>query len=383
MVRLCIAVQGLHHNCTVEAGDGLLDKAHIGKKTLLRILPIHKRAKQLSSSQAIDQGGYSKRMKRRSLYVGQSRKLLPRLEIYNADGLLTPAIHVRLNYFRMLVLITWLIPCFLALGHLHSSHSAAGDARQDCSRDNVNPTSQCWNTLNVSGYLSDWWTKNQETCNTYPYKGMGFASCYQQLNGQGRLLGLGCNEVGLSCEKPPVFDTSHPEDYYVLQSIYGLWRWFNSIWYAVEDSTLVANSKIGQIVNEVNPVKPGATSLGVVLSALTAGFAFLAVPAQLEVTLGVQVATQAATALQQAPGLGKALLPTGTLDSEFKQLTSIQDSLGQVLTQSQTNTANALKSHQDDYELFSNLAANGASIVLDQPSLNVTTTKITSVLNSS
>ena len=143
----------------------------------------------------------------------------------------------------------------------------------------------------------------------------------------------------------------------------------------------MANSKIGQIVDEINPIKPGATSLGVVLWALAAGFAFIAVPAQLEVSLGLQVATQAGTALQQAPGLGKALLPTGSLDSEFKQLTSIQDSLGQVLSQTQVNVANALKSAQDNFDIFSNITANGAYIA-KQPSLNASTAKVTSVLDT-
>ena len=98
-----------------------------------------------------------------------------------------------------------------------------------CNDPNVDPTFKCWNTLNVSGHLQDWWIENQEKCNNPPYRGNGFASCYQQLVGKGRLLNLACNDISLSCEKPPDFNQYTPAEYYVLQSIFGIWWWFNCI----------------------------------------------------------------------------------------------------------------------------------------------------------
>ena len=48
-------------------------------------------------------------------------------------------------------------------------------------------------------------------------------------------------------------------------------------------------------MNQINPVKPGDTSLGVVLSALSAGFAFISLAAELEATVA-SIAGQAETA---------------------------------------------------------------------------------------
>lgn len=291
----------------------------------------------------------------------------------------------------------WLLPIAIALSEdttqasppqhtilLYSFHGSAYEHRDTnslCKDSSVDPTSDCWNILNVSVYLQDWWIENRDRCNSPPYQDDGFASCYQQIVGQGRLLQLACNDISLSCEKPPDFKAYTPVEYYVLQSIFGIWWWFNSIWYSAADGTLLANAKIGQIVNKINPVKPGDTSLGLILSALSAGFAFVNLPAGLEVSLATQAATQAATALQQAPGLGKALLPTGSLDSEFKQLTDIEDSLGDVLNQFQINVANTLKAAQDDWSLFLQLSQKGAFIA-KQPSLNASTANITRTLNT-
>ena len=114
-------------------------------------------------------------------------------------------------------------------------------------------------------------------------------------------------------------------------------------------------------MNHVNPEIPGDTSLGLVLWALSAKFAFISLPAELEAGVA-SVAGQVPTALQQAPGLRKALLPTGSLDSEYKQLTDIESSMGDVPQQFQINVANTLNATQNDYPVFSSLTNNSSFI---------------------
>ncbi|KAL8870026.1 MAG: hypothetical protein Q9174_003829 [Haloplaca sp. 1 TL-2023] len=272
--------------------------------------------------------------------------------------------------------------CWSVLPGLISDTLGVEVTIQDCTAADRDPVPECWNILNVTGYLQDWWSLNQATCNSGPYSGDGFASCYQQLVGKGKLLNRACNDISPApCDAAPDFTTFSPVEYYVLQSIFGIWWWFSSIWYASSTATIVAEAKIGRIVSVINPVKPGDTSLGMILSALSAGFAFINVPAQLGVNVGTQTAAQAITALQQAPGLGKALLPTGSLDSEFKQLANIESAMGDVLSQFQINIANALNASQSDFENFSDLARNGAYIAKHQ-SLNASTTQLTRVLKT-
>lgn len=260
--------------------------------------------------------------------------------------------------------------------------SCLSETEQTCNAADRDPTPECWNILNVTGYLQNWWAANQAKCMSGPYAGVGFTSCYQQLVGKGKLLNRACNDISPApCDAAPDFVTYSPVEYYVLQSIFGIWWWFSSIWYASSEATIVAEAKIGHIVSIINPVKPGDTSLGLVLSALSAGFAFISVPAEIGVSVGTQIASQSITALQQAPGLGKALLPTGSLDTQFKQLIDIESSMGDVLSQFHINIANALNATQSDFGLFVNVSQNGAYIAKQQ-SLNASTTQLTRILKT-
>ena len=247
------------------------------------------------------------------------------------------------------------------------------DKRDICNDKTLDITPDCWNILEVTEYLQGWWNQHENECNT-KYSGKGFASCYQQKLG---ILNYACNDITVNpCYHPENAGNITIKDYYVLYSIMGIWTWYNSIWEATHIATLQADLPIGAIITEINPVLPGDTSLGVLLSALSAGFEFLGLPA------GGALATKfIATGAGQAPGLAKALQPTGSLDSEIKQMDEIEENLGLVLDQFQANIADALNATETDFTLFLNAAANG-SFIADQPSLNATTTNLTRILKT-
>ncbi len=134
-----------------------------------------------------------------------------------------------------------------------------------CMSPHVNPTAACWNYLNVTQSLDTWWITNKATCDSPPYQGDGFGSCYQQLHG---VLDTACGDVSLSCMPNLSFSAYTPQDFYVLQSMQNLWHWYSSIWFAAEDASLLTDLQAAQIVQTINPVHPGNTSLGVLLSAL-------------------------------------------------------------------------------------------------------------------
>lgn len=77
----------------------------------------------------------------------------------------------------------------------------------------------------------------------------------------------------------------------------------------------------------------------------------------------------------------KLFLPTKSLDTGLKQLTDIENYLGDVLKQFQINIANALKTSQNAWETFPAITRNGAYIA-KQPSLNASTGNITNMLNT-
>ena len=245
--------------------------------------------------------------------------------------------------------------------------------RDYCGNDTVNLSPECWDKLNVTGYLLDWWEKNRDDCDIDPYRGEGFASCFQQKQ---KTLSYACNNISLAdCYPPPPSNEITVEAHYILYSIFGIWWWFNSLWIAALDGTLLADLPLASIIKEINPVLPGSTSLGVVLSALLAGLAFLTFPT------GGTTGKVLSTALGQAPGLAKTFTTTGTLDSEIVQIGEIQASLGSVLTQLQVNLANTLHMTQLDFGSFLAFASDG-SFIANQPSLNATTTGITSLLKT-
>ena len=154
------------------------------------------------------------------------------------------------------------------------------------------------------------------------------------------------------------------------------------MWESAVAGDLFADQVVGKIIDTINPTLPADNSLGVLLSALSAGFAFLGVPGgqagNAAARIGNQVVT---TAIGQAPGLVKTLLPQGPLDSKLVQIHEIQHRLGDVTEQFQNNLAATLNATLSDFDTFRDMTANGAFIG-SQPSLNLSTTRFTSILKT-
>ena len=286
-----------------------------------------------------------------------------------------------------------------------------------CMNRTVDLTPACWDHLGITQYLEDWWNKHGEECNSPPYKDQGFASCYQQ---KLEILNYPCNNISASdCYHPSFHDNSNTDlnTYYVLYAISGIWNWYNSIWLAAQDATLLAHMQASEIIDAIRSDMPNDeplpgvrmklkacvlsgsnarkasvstlaawtpkqkfstsrltpiqhTSIGVLLSLLSAGLAFVSFPAS---TAGAKIFT---TSLQQTPGVAKALLDTGPLGKLVTPLDEIDSYLGDILQQFQVNLANALNVTQSEYSHFISSVANG-SFVRNQPSLNLTTSGLT------
>lgn len=118
------------------------------------------------------------------------------------------------------------------------------------------------------------------------------------------------------------------------------------------------------------------------MTALTAGLAFIP-----GIGEGVSAATKAGvtvlvTALQQAPGVAKAIWPAGTDDSQTIQLANINAELASVQEKFTTGVVSALATVMSDVPSFIAFAQDGAFSGQDQVSLPDDTTSLGSALNT-
>ncbi|KAL8690950.1 MAG: hypothetical protein Q9218_003726, partial [Villophora microphyllina] len=270
---------------------------------------------------------------------------------------------------------------FVVALHALSTFADNPSSTRFCLDPMVNLDPACWDSLNLPGYLEQWWHENEKSCNEIPYQGDGFASCFQQKHGYRDT--PSCNNItNFNCPGPSLVGNMSAQDYMILQSIYNIHAWYTTMWESAVAADLFADQLIGKIIDTIHPTLPGDTSLGVLLSALSAGFAFLGIPAGQAGSAGAQVASQVvATAIGQAPGLAKTLLPTGSLDSKLIQIHDVEAYLSQVTQQFQANLALTLNASVSDFSIFYNLTRGGA-FVGTLPSLNLSTTQLTRIFKT-
>ena len=247
----------------------------------------------------------------------------------------------------------------------------------NCSDLNQDLTWECWNQLNMTGYLDAWWRANQAQCT---FRNASFASCYQQMAGYEQEQ---CDMTGPSmCNYPANFANYTPHEAYTLYTIFAIWQWFESIYEAVGNADLSSTGTVGKIVKTINPEVPSKQSLGNFLQALSAMTPVITAPAQLVEALGKFVGKAVTeTALRQSPGVLKQLNPTGTLDSEFVQVNDLYDGLSVMKTTYQRNISNALSIVQSNFTTFSLFAADGAFIA-PRSSLEAQTQNLTRSLET-
>ena len=227
-----------------------------------------------------------------------------------------------------------------------------------CSDLNQNLTWECWNQLNMTEYLDEWWRANSMQCERW---NATFASCYQQLNGYEQEQ---CEMTGPSmCNYPADFSGYTAHEAYTLYTIFAIWQWFESIYEAIGSADLSATGTVGKIVKTINPEIPSTQSLGDFLQALSALTPVISAPATLVEAFGKTLGKAVTeTAMRQSPGVVKQLNPTGTLDSEIVQVNNLYDGLSVMKTTYQHNISTALALVQGNFTTFSLFAADGAFI---------------------
>lgn len=108
-------------------------------------------------------------------------------------------------------------------------------------------------------------------------------------------------------------------------------NWYLALQFAISQAQLI----IGSVVQLVDPDQSTNLVLGEILTALTAGLAFIAAPEVDAAEFAIDAATVSAsealiTGLQQAPGVAKAIWPTGTLSTQVIQMAALDSQLDQL-----------------------------------------------------
>ncbi|CAF9934288.1 MAG: hypothetical protein ALECFALPRED_005908 [Alectoria fallacina] len=249
----------------------------------------------------------------------------------------------------------------------------------DCANPEKDLTPACYDDLLVDANLEAWWDENQVDCETN-YADYGFGSCFQQKMGKYVLLDQQCNGTSPGqCTGPGNFTSYEPWVYYTLTSVFGVWQWFKSIYYASDFANGIASDRVGNITRTLNPLKPeDPLDLTQLLLVISAAVGLIAAPASAALTFG--------SIIQQGIPRGvdpvvNELLFTGTLESQVLDFDQIEAQLSDVIVAFQSNVANSLNTILSNFTSFREFARHGAYIAPDA-NLNASTTILTQYLTT-
>ncbi|KAL8807585.1 MAG: hypothetical protein Q9182_000569 [Xanthomendoza sp. 2 TL-2023] len=163
-----------------------------------------------------------------------------------------------------------------------------------------------------------------------------------------------------------------PRIRYVVRNIYAInnlfVNWYLATNFAATRSALIVPS----IISMIDPEKKADTTLSKILTALTAGLAFLALPA---VGAAVPAATTLVgailtTSLQQAPSVAQAIWPQGDgASSQIVQIGDLQAELANLNSQIAKQLNAGLSSIMTDVHVFAQFASSTAFSGQEIPSL--------------
>ena len=139
---------------------------------------------------------------------------------------------------------------------------------------------------------------------------------------------------------------------------------FTTYYMALGSAQSDAQTVIQALINELDPVKATSFSLLTLLTALSAGLAFLGAPSIAVSVLGLSLLTRTAAqvltiSVQQAPSTAKALWPTGTQSSQSVQIANIESELGNSTNQLADMINNAVQLLMSDVPTFVKFCESG------------------------
>ncbi|KAL8715421.1 MAG: hypothetical protein Q9220_000755 [cf. Caloplaca sp. 1 TL-2023] len=209
----------------------------------------------------------------------------------------------------------------------------------------------------MTTYINNWWSNHSASCG-----GLGFSTCFLSLHELGTYDCTGVKPG--ACPAPdPTSENITAQDYYVLYNIYAVNQVFYSLYMAAGNANTLASETVGAIVKLINPVvKPKNMIIDDILAALTAGLGIMH-PSH-------DFIGRLMRATQQSPGVGRALLPTGTVEAEVDQWASIANEVGTLVQQYQGIVASCIPLINNDITTFLIFTSTGAFSTMPLPDLS-------------
>ena len=211
----------------------------------------------------------------------------------------------------------------------------------------------CWQTLDMTQYTKDWWTKNSPDC-----AGLGFSTCFLGKHNLGTHDCTGMRPGACPTPDPPSDGTA--QDWYILYNIYSINQVFNSLYTAIGNANTLASESVGAIVTLLDPPKTTNVLLNDLLTALNAGLGLIPGPESQIVQLILHTA-------QQLPGIAKYLFPVGTAQTQIDQWASLANEVGTLVKDYQGNISQIIPAVNNDIDNFIAFASTGSFSTFPPP----------------
>ncbi|KAL8992963.1 MAG: hypothetical protein Q9169_006695 [Polycauliona sp. 2 TL-2023] len=248
-----------------------------------------------------------------------------------------------------------------------------------CGNQEAVPDPKCWEIANIPRYLNDpstGWIQTTPTCADSTRccipEDDGWSTCFLRL----ALPGVGQDCTTLN-DRPctdqtvlaPLDASIVPQVRNTVLSIYGVHNFFSTYYNSLNDAYAQAVSIITAITVNFSPNKQPTVSIFAMLSALTVGLAFLTAPTvatsfiQLSISNAAKTQLQSvAISLQQAPGVARAMWPSGDDLARSIQIGALSDLAKNVTVEMGNTLSRGLKLLMTDIPTFVTFADQGRYI---------------------
>ena len=242
---------------------------------------------------------------------------------------------------------------------------------QKCA-DGANPDASCFEALQLSTYLGQWWTQNHNACGH-----RAFAACFYSL--ETKYAPSDCGQINndAACTQPIWNDFKGTRQ--GIQRFYVAWNIWNTNGFFLDlyDSIGVAQGStsagLGELVALLDPVVKKDEQLNDVLMALTFGLSLY--------SEGTDLVKALLRSLPQTSGLTQKFLPTGTVDGQYQTWSLVSQNMGKVTDAYRRSIASGLPEVQNNITNFITWSeASGLSGF--RPSLNGLVDSFTQALNT-
>lgn len=273
----------------------------------------------------------------------------------------------------------------------YSNPSASSDQMKTCLNFAAHQRRECWDVLNITGYIKDWTEFNKKSCDE---ESMGFADCFTYLE-----LGAGANCTAFTgrdqCPTPnPKNFGKHKngaQAYYVAFNIWNIQNWFFSYYMALGTANSLGAENINNICGTLHLPLPKGFPFMEVLAGLAYAFGLLSpsgygalLPRLGEKKEGLEAQAPAEyllRSIQNAPTLARNMLESGEMSETEVQITELNSDLAKIVAQLQNNVQGAIGMVLSNFTIFSSFVDEGFFSTQIE-NLNTLTQNVTLALNT-